>query len=85
MIVLSALMEKILVVGAILFLSSSANVRAAEQAPAATEMSIRDQIKAARAKDVLEEKSASVARSWDRDASGKRPWDTAKPTEPVKR
>jgi len=48
-------------------------------------MSIRDQIKAARAKDVLEEKSASVARPWDRDAFGKRPWDTAKPTEPVKR
>ena len=85
MIVLSALMKKILVVGAILFLSSSAIVRSAEQATAAAETSIRDKIKAARAKDVLEEKAGSVARPWDRDASGKRPWDTAKPTEPVKR
>jgi hypothetical protein len=84
-IVLSALMKKILVVGAVLFLSSSAIVRSAEQATAAADMSIRDQIKAARAKDDLEEKAGLVARPWDRDASGKRPWDTAKPTEPVKR
>jgi hypothetical protein len=47
-IVLSALMKKILVVGAVLFLSSSAIVRSAEQATAAADMSIRDQIKAAR-------------------------------------
>ena len=84
MIVLSALMGKILVVGAILFLSSRAIVRSAEQATSAAEMSIHHQIKAARAKYDLEEKG-SVSRPWDRDASGKRPWDTAKPTEPVKR
>ncbi|WP_143198846.1 hypothetical protein [Bradyrhizobium sp. NAS80.1] len=85
MIVLSALMKIILLVSAVLFLSSSAIVRSAEQATAATELSIRDQIKAARAKNDLEEKAGSVARPWDRDVSGKRPWDTAKPTEPVKR
>ena len=50
MIVLSALMGKILVVGAILFLSSRAIVLSAEQATAAVEMSIHHQIKAARAK-----------------------------------
>jgi hypothetical protein len=78
-------MKMILLVGAVLFLSSSAIVRSTEQATAAADMSVRDQIKAARAKDVLEEKAGSVARPWDRDASGKRPWDTAKPTDPVKR
>ncbi|WP_271570832.1 hypothetical protein [Bradyrhizobium sp. CCBAU 11386] len=44
--------------------------------PAATpEISFRDQIKAARARDAAEEKTSSTARAWDRDVNGKRPWD----------
>lgn len=45
--------------------------------PAATpEISFRDQIKAARARDAAEQKSGSTVRPWDRDVNGKRPWDT---------
>ncbi|MGY0575759.1 hypothetical protein ACTGJ9_035905 [Bradyrhizobium sp. RDM12] len=45
------------------------------------EISTRDQIKAARAKQAEDMKSGSSARPWDRDGDGKRPWDvTAKPS-----
>jgi hypothetical protein len=49
--------------------------------PATPEISARDQIKAARAKEAEETKSGPTARAWDRDVDGKRPWDTtAKPS-----
>jgi hypothetical protein len=51
----------------------------AQTAPDATvpkvELSVRDQIKADRAKEKAEEKDGPQARAWDRDANGKRPWD----------
>jgi hypothetical protein len=39
------------------------------------ELSVRDQIKADRAKEKADEKDGPQARAWDRDANGKRPWD----------
>jgi hypothetical protein len=51
----------------------------AQTAPDATvpkvELSVRDQIKADRAKEKADEKDGPQARAWDRDANGKRPWD----------
>ncbi|QPF94964.1 hypothetical protein [Bradyrhizobium commune] len=41
--------------------------------------SIRDQIKADRARQNAEAKDASQARPWDRDANGKRPWEPKDP------
>lgn len=58
-------------------------VVAAEGSPVAVpnEMpSIREQLKADRAKAKTDEENASKARFWDRDADGKRPWD--RPKEP---
>ena len=46
--------------------------------------SIREQIKADRAKAKTDEESDSKARFWDRDADGKRPWDLPKETPPTK-
>jgi len=46
------------------------------------ELSLRDQIKADRAKEKAEERDGPQARAWDRDANGKRPWD--RKDEPVK-
>lgn len=40
--------------------------------------SIREQIKADRAKARRDEENDSKARNWDRDADGKRPWDLPK-------
>lgn len=39
------------------------------------ELSVRDQIKAGRAKEKAEERDGPQARAWDRDSNGKRPWD----------
>jgi hypothetical protein len=39
------------------------------------EFSIRDQIKAARAREKADEATGPKERAWDRDARGKRPWD----------
>lgn len=46
--------------------------------------SIREQIKADRARAKTDEENDSKVRSWDRDADGKRPWDRAKETPPTK-
>lgn len=40
---------------------------------------MRDQIKAARAKETMDEKNAPSERPWDRDANGKRPWERKEP------
>jgi hypothetical protein len=43
--------------------------------PLKTELSIRDQIKAQRAKEDAAERNDPPGRPWDRDAAGKRPWE----------
>jgi hypothetical protein len=43
--------------------------------PLKAELSIRDQIKAQRAKEDAAERSDPLGRPWDRDADGKRPWE----------
>ena len=43
--------------------------------PLKAELSIRDQIKAQRAKEDAEERNEPPGRPWDRDAEGKRPWE----------
>jgi len=43
--------------------------------PNKEELSIRDQIKAIRAKEKADEATGPKERAWDRDARGKRPWD----------
>jgi hypothetical protein len=70
---------KIILIVALLAISSSA----AAQIPASpADTSIRDQIKAARAKDKIDEAAGSKERWWDRDANGKRPWNIpVKPTD----
>ena len=40
------------------------------------DISVRDQIKAARAKDKTDEQNDQSKRAWDRDGDGKRPWET---------
>jgi hypothetical protein len=40
--------------------------------------SIREQIKADRAKAKADEENGPTARFWDRDRDGKRPWDRSK-------
>ncbi|QPF95010.1 hypothetical protein [Bradyrhizobium commune] len=40
------------------------------------DISVRDQIKAARAKDKSDEQNDRSKRAWDRDSDGKRPWET---------
>jgi hypothetical protein len=47
-----------------------------QAAPASDEApSLRDQIRADRAKSKAEFDSSPTQRAWDRDANGKRPWD----------
>jgi hypothetical protein len=43
--------------------------------PLKAELSIRDQIKARRAREDAEEINEPPGRPWDRDAEGKRPWE----------
>jgi hypothetical protein len=42
--------------------------------------SLRDQIKASRAKDAAAAKAGPTAREWDRDVNGKRPWERIETT-----
>jgi len=53
--------------------SCSAKAETAQQPPA---LSGTEQIKAARAKAAREEAAQPTTRPWDRDANGKRPWET---------
>jgi len=46
--------------------------------PVPEPLSIHEQIKADRARIKADEENASKARSWDRGADGKRPWDSSK-------
>jgi len=45
-------------------------------------VSDREQVKADRAKAAEDDKGATTARPWDRDANGKRPWEERKPEKP---
>jgi hypothetical protein len=57
----------------------------AAPAPTREPLSIREQIKADRARaQADEEKNGPKARSWDRGTNGKRPWDPSKETPPTK-
>ncbi|GLR90102.1 hypothetical protein GCM10007857_68160 [Bradyrhizobium iriomotense] len=58
---------------------------AAESSPPAApkeDPSVRDQIKAARAREKADEATGPQERAWDRDAGGKRPWNQTR--EPPK-
>ena len=63
---------------AVLASIGSANAEDAAQEPLTQNpvISNRDVIKAARAKDAEREKAEGPSRAWDRDAAGKRPWET---------
>jgi len=62
----------VLIVAACWF-SCSAGAQTAQQPPA---LSATEQIKVARAKAAREEAARPTDRPWDRDANGKRPWET---------
>ena len=67
---------KIFLLGA--FMAASWSTASAEtNAPVSPkeELSVRDQIKAARAKEKADDVRGPKDRWWDRDAEGKRPWD----------
>jgi nitrous oxide reductase accessory protein NosL len=61
-------------------LAISAGGQAAAAAPVPEPLSIREQIKADRAKAKADEENGPKARFWDRGANGKRPWDPSKET-----
>jgi hypothetical protein len=62
----------------LLALSTSAQAQVANK-PAPSDLpSIREQIKADRARAKADNENSPTARSWDRDRDGKRPWDTSK-------
>jgi nitrous oxide reductase accessory protein NosL len=60
-------------------LAISAEGQAATE-PVPEPLSIHDQIKADRARAKADEENGPKARSWDRGANGKRPWDSSKET-----
>jgi hypothetical protein len=62
-----------------LALWSSAAQTADSIIPEKPEASMHDQIKAARAKEMMDEKNAPSERPWHRDANGKRPWERKEP------
>jgi hypothetical protein len=75
---------KVLRLIAVIALSLPVAAQAAGTIPEKPEMSLRDQIRAARAKYLAEEaaeKTRSPAQPWDRDANGKRPWETNEPAK----
>jgi hypothetical protein len=78
-------MKTYLAIIAIMLLAPASAAQPATLEQATPEISSRDQIKAARAKEVEDTKSSPAARAWDRDSDGKRPWDTtAKPSNTSK-
>jgi hypothetical protein len=66
---------KIALLVTLLALSTEAHAAAA---PIAEAPSLREQIKAERARIKADEENAPKARSWDRGADGRRPWDSSK-------
>lgn len=60
---------------AIILLTTLPGLAQAEQPTGKLPLSDREQVKSDRARAAEEEKSATTARPWDRDADGKRPWE----------
>jgi hypothetical protein len=71
-------MKTILLVALIVVSSAASAEIASAPTKAPAELSVRDQIKAQRAKEQADEKNGPPQRSWDRDADGKRPWERPK-------
>ena len=67
----------------LLVISASAHGQVAT-APPNDVPSIREQIKADRARAKADNENGPTARSWDRDRDGKRPWDRSKEIAPTK-
>jgi nitrous oxide reductase accessory protein NosL len=72
---------KIAVLVALLAISAEGQ---AAPAPTPEPLSIREQIKAERARAQVDEENGPKSRFWDRGANGKRPWDPLKETPPTK-
>ena len=70
---------KMALVVTLLVISASAHGQVAT-APPNDASSIREQIKADRARAKADDENGPRARSWDRDRDGKRPWDRSKET-----
>ncbi len=60
---------------AIILLTTLPVLAQAEQPTVKLPLSDREQVKSDRAKAAEEEKNATTARPWARDADGKRPWE----------
>jgi hypothetical protein len=60
---------------ALILLTTLPVVAQTEQPTNKLPLSDREQVKSDRAKAAEEEKNATTARPWDRDADGKRPWE----------
>jgi len=70
---------KIALVVTLLAISASAQGQVAT-APPKDAPTIREQIRADRARAKAEDENGPTARSWDRDREGKWPWDRSKET-----
>lgn len=74
-------MKIYLAIIAVMLLAPVSAAQPATSEPGTPEISARDQIKAARAREAEETISGPSARPWDRGGDGKRPWETpAKPS-----
>ena len=74
---------KIALLVTLLVISASAHGQVAN-APPNDASSIREQIKADRARAKADDEKGPTARFWDRDRDGKRPWDRSKEIPPTK-
>lgn len=75
--VLKRVMSKFIIVAILTMAPALAQTGAPSEPP----LTDREQVKADRARAAEDEKAAPIARPWDRDADGKRPWErkSAKP------
>ena len=70
-------MKKYVLIGALAVIPFSVSAQPVAPVAPPPELATHDQIRAARAKDVLEQKRGPTSRPWDRDANGRRPWETS--------
>jgi hypothetical protein len=75
---------KIALLVTLLAISTSAQGQVTTAPVAKDPPSIREQIKADRARAKADDENAPTARFWDRDRDGKRPWDPSKETPRTK-
>lgn len=78
---LTAGMKTPLIVALLILWSSVAAAQTPISRPKPDDESVRDQIRAARARDKAEERADQSKRPWDRDSAGKRPWDAPAPSD----